>query len=370
MWINMSEKSKISIITACYNAEKTIEQTIQSVINQSYNNIEYIIVDGASTDGTMDIVRKYEKQIDIIISEPDKGIYDAFNKGAKNATGEYVQYLNADDYLMSSDVLDEVSSFLYKNRNAVLVYGGILIENEDTGYKLLRNKKFTFKDIQEGRMIPHPATFLRRDILLEMGLFDTQYCIASDYDLICKVYMKYNDSILYYPKLIATFRTGGMSSDFKNKEKVSAETQAIINKYFGDNKYEIPKIDNEAFLKKWIEKELFEDKSIGDLLVKRKINNVALWGTGELSVILFKELKSKGIDILYYIDNDKEKQNLVMNSVPIMYPEYLKEHYKDIDCIIMSFEGRHEESVLRQIDSYYLPSELLIYSWRDLIKEL
>ena len=366
----MSNGPKISIITACYNAEKTIEQTIQSVVNQTYDNIEYIIVDGASTDGTMDIVRKYEEQVDIIISEPDEGIYDAFNKGAKVATGDYIQYLNADDYLIADDVINGVSIFIKNNNNPVLVYGGILIINEDTGYKRLRNKQFMLVDIQRGEMIPHPATFLNRDILLEMELFDTQYVIAADYNLICKVYKKYSDSILHHSKIISAFRVGGISSDFKNKKRVSIEVKKVVSHHFKNHSYEVQEISNESFLKKWLEKKLFESIGIGDVLKKKNIGTVTLWGTGELSVMIFKELCNKGINVLFYIDNNKEKHNLTMNNIPIMPPEYLKEHYSEIDCMIMSFEGRHEESVLKQIEAYNLPTELFIYSWRDLVIQL
>ncbi len=366
----MSKGPKISIITACYNAEKSIEQTIQSVISQTYDNIEYIIVDGASTDGTMDIVRKYKGQIDVIISEADKGVYDAFNKGAKIATGDFIQYLNGDDYLISNDAISKMGNFIRENRDIALIYGGIMFVNEDTGHKYQLNRKFTFEDIQDGKMIPHPATFISRDVLLEMEIFNDKYSIAADYDLICKVYKKYYSRILFYPEMISVFRTGGISSDFKNKEKVSAEVKNILEHHFEEHSYKIQKINNEAFFKKWIEKGIFENKSMGDLLAEKNIKNVTLWGTGELSVMIYKELCNKGINTLFYIDNDKDKHHLEMNNVAIFSPEHLKENYRKIDCIIMSFEGRHEESVRKQIETFNLPIGLPVYSWRDLVMEL
>ncbi|MCK1986507.1 glycosyltransferase [Lysinibacillus fusiformis] len=366
----MSKGPKISIITACYNAEKTIEQTIKSVINQTYDNIEYIIVDGASTDGTLDIVRKYEGQIDVIISEEDKGVYDAFNRGAKLASGEYILYLNADDYIISNDVIEGVSNFIKDNNNPILLYGGVLVVNECTGQKFGVNKKVTFVEIQDGMMIPHQATFLSRNVLFEMGLFNEKYSIAADYDLLCKVYKKYNDCVVYYSKIISVFRAGGISSDFKNKEKLNKEKKDILDRHFISHKYEMKQTSNEEFLKKWIEKGLFEGKTIGNLLVIKNIKRVVLWGTGELSLILFKELSTKGIDVLFYVDNDKEKHNLEMNNIPILSPEYLKMNNIEIDCIIMSFEGRHEVSVRKQIETYNLPKELLIYSWRELVMDL
>jgi glycosyltransferase involved in cell wall biosynthesis len=366
----MKTGPKISIVTACFNAVKTIEQTIQSVINQTYENIEYIIVDGASTDGTIDVIRKYEDKIDIIISEGDKGIYDAFNKGANVATGDYIQYLNADDYLATSDVIEGISWFLTKKSNPVLVYGGILMVDEVTDYKIIRNQSVSTSEIQQGKMIPHPATFVRRDILLLTGLFDTQYSIAADYDLICKIFSDYESSIYYYPQLITFFRIGGLSNAFKNRERVKKEVQAIVKKHYNHEINNTLQESNEGYYKKWIEKQIFENKSIANLLIEKNIDKVALWGTGELAIMIYKDLTNKGLKVLFFIDNNEERQGLIMNNTPVLSPKSLKENYIELDCIIMSFEGRHEDSVLQQISGYNMRSDLMLYSWRHLVREL
>lgn len=365
----MSKSYLISIITACFNAEKSIEQTILSVINQTYANIEYIVVDGASNDGTMEIVRKYEDKIDVIISEPDRGVYDAFNKGAKVAKGDYIFYLNADDYFYASDVIQNISHLIHLNNEPVLLYGGVLSVDEAKGYEWIVNKEIAYEEIMKGMMIPHQAAFLKTAVLLEMALFDTRYKIVSDYDLICKVYKKYNHLVCYCPILVSVFRSDGISSQFSNIEKIGKEKQVIINNHFSNN-YEPKKISNEDYYKRWIEIKLYQDRGIADLLLEKGLRNVAIWGTGELSLLISREFTNKGINIAFYLDNDINKHQLKINNKDIIAPIELKNDSLNIDCIVMSFEGTHEESVLSQIDEYNLSKDIYIYSWRDLIKEL
>lgn len=174
---------KISVVTVCYNAINDIEKTILSVINQTYSNIEYIIIDGGSTDGTMDIVNKYKDKIDVIVSEPDKGIYDAMNKGARKSCGDFVQFLNAGDVLYN----EKVFSSLFKEEISVdvdVVYGDVIyVMQFGRFYKVpepIENFSVTFP-------IAHPASFVKRKIF-DTFEFNTKYRIAADFALLKQIY--------------------------------------------------------------------------------------------------------------------------------------------------------------------------------------
>lgn len=365
----MSKGPKISIITACYNAEKTIEQTILSVINQTYDNIEYIIVDGASNDGTMSIVNKYKDKIDIIISEPDNGIYDAFNKGAKVATGDYVQYLNADDYLYDSLVIKEISVFIQNFKKAKAVYGGILKRNPITDYVEVNNQKISIEDIQNGKMIPHPATFISREILNEFGYFDESYKIAADYDLISKLFKKYDGEIFHINRLVSIFRTDGISNDLSNRLKIDNEVKEIIKNHFTISLKTTRNMSNEFYLKKWIEKMVFENSNIGNYLSNQNIFSVAIWGSGEISNIIAIELNKKNIKVESFLDNNIQKNNLIMNNIQINNPDWLLENTSKVQAIIFGFEGDHEIAVRNQLERMKLDN-ILVFSWKELVSIL
>lgn len=362
----MMKGPKISIITACYNAEKTIEQTIQSVITQTYDNIEYIIVDGASSDGTMDIVNKYRDKIDLIISEPDEGIYDAFNKGGKVASGDYIQYLNADDYLIDNNVIENIAEYINNHENAAIIYGGIILKNEVTDCQYVLNKEISYEEFKEGKMIPHPATFTRRDIMLELNFFNTTYKIVSDYELTARIFKKYLKNIFYVPRLVTVFRLGGISSQIQNNNLLNNEMKRIIEDVF-KKQYKAKKITNDEFLKKWLEKKLFEQKNITDFLKQNNINNVVIWGTGIISNLLIPELRENNIQIKAFIDNDNQKHGFIMNGVTVYSPEWFIENIENIDAIIFGFEGFHEDEVIKQLKGYNLPKKIKHYSWREIV---
>lgn len=200
---------KVSIVTVCYNSENTIKKTIESVLNQSYENIEYIIVDGASTDDTMKIIRKYEPLFGErikIISEPDNGIYDAMNKGIQCATGELVGILNSDDYYETDAVYNIVNAMTVEKYQ--ILYGFVRSWKEDEEYAIDRQShKFL-----EQRMIGHPACFVTKSIYEDFGMFDLQYVSVADYDFMLR--MKQQEQVKFIPvdAIITNFALGGMSA--------------------------------------------------------------------------------------------------------------------------------------------------------------
>ncbi|WKT77735.1 glycosyltransferase family 2 protein [Lysinibacillus fusiformis] len=371
----MNNGPKISIITACFNTENTIEQTIKSVLEQTYKNIEYIIIDGASTDGTMEIVGKYMDKIDVVVSGSDKGVYDAFNKGVQIASGEYVMFLNADDYLLENDVIKQLADFIIKKNEAVCVYGDIYMINESTGYKTKYGQNINLEKLKEGIMPPHPATLLLREVLLALGGFDLQYRIAADFDLMAKVLQKYENRMYYLPIVVSMFRLGGLSSNDRTRSIVLNETKSILNKYFPDNRSLVNQQahdTNESLMKKWLEQIIFHNKSISTPLKEKQIKSVVIFGSEEMALLIARDLINSDIQIRGYLDNNELRHGIIMNDIEVYHPEWLWdiENIKQIDAVIFGFQGFHDEAVKKQLDTYKLKKEIQCLSWRDLVCDI
>ncbi|MFD1552834.1 glycosyltransferase [Putridiphycobacter roseus] len=219
-------KPKISIITVAYNAEKYIEDTIQSVLAQDISSIEYIIIDGNSTDGTLEICKKYKDQISTILSEPDSGIYDAMNKGVNMASGEVIGILNADDFYANSSVLSAVVD-LFKDPKTDCVYGDLVYVDPDDTDKVTRTwqaKTYQKGAFLKGWMPPHPTFFIRKKYYTEFGLYQLNLRSAADYELMLRMIHKHGLNPVYLPQTIVRMRTGGVSNaSFKNRLKANKE---------------------------------------------------------------------------------------------------------------------------------------------------
>ena len=186
---------KVSIVTVCYNSEVTIEQTIRSVLSQSYKNIEYIIIDGASTDQTLDIIKEYKNDLAYLVSEPDKGIYDAMNKGIKKATGDIIGFINSDDWYSENAVLSIVEAFL--SSKADVVYGNTMIVENGTHKMVLCAD---LDNICYRMVFGHQAAFVKTHILRE-NLFDCAYKIVADHAFFLSLYFQ-KKSFFYKISLI------------------------------------------------------------------------------------------------------------------------------------------------------------------------
>ena len=203
---------KISIITVCYNSAKTIEKTFQSVQSQTYNNIEYIVVDGGSKDTTLDIVEKYKDLVSKSVSEPDKGLYDAMNKGIKMATGDVVGILNSDDIFTDNTVLENIANFhLQKNVDASV--GNIIQFNEEG--KTVRKysaKNWNPEKLKIGFMPPHPSIFFKRELFKRLGLYDLTFKSGADYELIIRYFLENKITYKYSDITTTSMAMGGISS--------------------------------------------------------------------------------------------------------------------------------------------------------------
>lgn len=201
---------KISIITVVRNAKDTLEQTIQSFISQNYQRIEYIVVDGGSTDGTLDIIRKYESHISRWVSEPDKGISDAFNKGIHMASGDIIGIVSADDYLPPR-ALAYVAKTYSENPSADVIYGNAIFVEPYNQYQFVIRPDVGLNTIWRRQPLKHAATFVSRKAYERYGLFDLQYRLAMDYELVLRFYVG-GAKFVYVDEPLAAFSTGGISA--------------------------------------------------------------------------------------------------------------------------------------------------------------
>ncbi len=231
-------KPLISIITVSFNAAKTIEQTILSVVNQTYPNIEYIIIDGGSTDGTVDIIKKYEDKIAYWVSEPDKGIYDAMNKGIEKASGEWINFMNSGDEFYNNRVLSDIFSESISNEIDVF-YGDVAIKyQKKESYK----KPLPINQIEKGMVFCHQSSFVRTKLYKE-NPYNLTYKICADYNFFLSVYRK-GGNFKYKSIVISKFLYGGLSSS-------STLDLLIEERHISGRKH------NKYFFKKFLKEVLF-----------------------------------------------------------------------------------------------------------------
>jgi glycosyltransferase involved in cell wall biosynthesis len=205
---------KISIVTVCYNSEATIRDTIESVLSQSYPNIEYIVVDGASKDGTMAIVSAYKDRIAKIISEPDKGIYDAMNKGVGLASGDFVGILNSDDIFASAHAITDLTEFLAVNPQFDGAYADLVfVQREQTGNvtRTYSSRNFSPWKIRFGFMCPHPTFYVRRRFFDELGFYSLGYRVSADFELMTR-FIRNGVRLGRSPRVMVKMREGGIST--------------------------------------------------------------------------------------------------------------------------------------------------------------
>lgn len=311
---------KISIITTVFNGGKTIERTIKSVLRQTYDNIEYIIVDGKSTDNTLDIIRKYESAL-TYISEADTGIYNALNKGIRMATGDYIGIINADDYYLEDAIQNVVDCIA--NDKADIYYGRIKKQKKNGEFEF--SEHCDLSDICCRMIIPHPSVFVSRKIYEEYGGFDEQYHIAADFELMQRFYYC-GFRFSYVNKILAVFNEGGISTE--NNELCARETMEVVYRYL--RKYKEIKDSNEQVQKMYYAcfasvcfhfpeylynylTSVFKDAESG----------IILWGTGRWGNTLYRLIKQFGITIKYAVDSKVDTMT-IWNKAVCFNPNVLK----------------------------------------------
>lgn len=217
---------KISIITATYNSAKTVRDTLESVLSQTFKDYEYIIKDGGSKDGTLDIVHEYEPKFEgrmRIISERDKGFYDGINRGYEAATGDILGLLNSDDFFSSDDVLEAVAARFLEDPTIEAVYGDVHYVKEDDISRRVRyysSRHFNRKKMLMGYMPAHPSFYAKKECFQKYGTFDTTYKIAADFENLLRLIYLGGIKTSYIPKDFVTMREGGLSSSGFSSHKL------------------------------------------------------------------------------------------------------------------------------------------------------
>lgn len=330
---------KISIITVCLNSAGTMEQTIQSVISQGYPNIEYIIIDGGSTDGTLDIIYKYEKYIARWISEPDAGIYDAMNKGIKMATGDYISFLNSDDWY-TKEAICYVAHDIMQTEMSIACYGANLCSGNEVRKW---DNKFAedMRNIRYANFYCHQAVFAKRCIYEEQGGFDLKYKISADYEWLLRMYDNGLD-ISYKNYAVVNFRLGGLSSSQEAEMAKEAKEIALLALIkLKDEK----KISEKEYDKINLEIEEYYDKVELDRMIKLAVNDVSslkeddikkelhdllpegiysIFGCGNYGQECYKLLQKSGYQVENFWDNDPKKWKRICNGLLVQSPNEIR----------------------------------------------
>ncbi len=228
---------KVTIITVVFNAEKYLKDCIDSVLGQDYENIEYVVIDGGSTDATLSIIESYSSKIHYFISEPDKGMYDALNKGIKIAIGDVIGILNADDMLASDDVISAIVRE-FKEKQPDGVYGNLNYIDLGFSKKIIRkwvSKQFVKRDILLGWMPAHPTLYLKKELFSHYGNYSLDFGTAADYELMIRFLYLHQVNAKFLDKLFVNMRVGGMSNSSLKQRYL-----ALINDYKAVKKNSLP----------------------------------------------------------------------------------------------------------------------------------
>jgi glycosyltransferase involved in cell wall biosynthesis len=221
---------KISIITVCFNSSKTIEKTFQSIKNQSYQNLEYIVVDGGSSDDTLKIIKNYSSCISNYISESDKGLYDAMNKGISMATGDIIGILNSDDIFVDNYVLEKVAKFHTKNSIDASVGNITQFNKNDKVIRKYSAKNWSPNKLKIGFMPAHPAIFFKRDLFENYGKYRLDFASGADYELIIRFFLRNKITWKYSDITTTAMLIGGISSSgYKSYKLISREIKKALD---------------------------------------------------------------------------------------------------------------------------------------------
>ncbi len=340
--------SLITIITVVLNAKETIERAIKSVISQNYENLEYIIIDGGSTDGTLDIINKYKDRLSYFISEKDNGIYDAMNKGIRKATGDIIGLLNADDWYEANVFFTIANEF---NCNNVDVLAGETWVFYKNGNKRLRGNN-SFANLWQGMPVCHQAVFITKRAYDLYGLYDTRYKIVADYELLLRMYHR-GAKLLQIKNVLVNYSATGISSTsyLRTAVEFNSAIELYIDKYPTKSK-EISNLCKErvrtAYFRYNIENYPNSLLSLFNRLNFDYKKGIVIWGTGiwgRKIKDLFITLKIK---VPFFVDNDEHKWNTKFYDMQIFAPSVLSEYEGNVFVAVK----KYDISILEQLHSY------------------
>ena len=345
------EAMKVSIITVCYNSAKTIEHTIKSVAGQDYGNIEYIIIDGGSTDGTLDIIDRYKDKISVLVSEPDEGIYDAMNKGISIASGELIGMINSDDWYGPYTVSAAVRAMI-EHPECGVVHGREITILPGGYTRVRRTKSVLNKDYLAD--FSHPTFFVRKAVYEKYGMYSSDYRTDGDADFVYRLYLAgvkfhYDDEVLAYFSL--GVGASASSSAFRDRFwvhrkyiKKMSEPQRMIASKGLDRMYDgarLPRVID--YLNRrinWEKPALHKEKKIIIFAFDR-------WGQDLCTWLMHNGRRE---DIVAFVDNSMEKQGDVFAGIPVCSPDILKKDRQNVCVAIASI--RYYDEILRQLQGY------------------
>ncbi|MCM1182631.1 MAG: glycosyltransferase [Roseburia sp.] len=342
----ISMNYKVSIITVVYNGAATIEQTIQSILHQTYDNIEYIIIDGASTDGTQQIIEKYADSISCYVSEKDDGLYYAMNKGIEKATGEIIGIVNSDDWY-ADDAIESVVSFFGQN-DVELTYGKIVAVSGGHGKKIIGN--MPLESIWYQMALPHPSVFVKKEVYDKLGIFDVRYRLAADYELLLRFYSK-KVTFGYIDKVITYFREGGLST--KRKKEMYDEGYKISMSYADQCPYKEQVISQIKETYNWacFSMDMQNLKGLMSKLLceyfRKTVMTVAIFGTGTWAEECYRNLADGHVRILYFSDNNKSKWDTYFHEIKVISPDELQ----NMDISVLIAVKEKGEEIKQQLES-------------------
>lgn len=354
---------KFSVITVCINCSDTIEKTIQSVLSQNGIELEYIIIDGNSSDGTREIIKKYEAQLAYWISEPDNGIFDAMNKGLRVASGDVISFLNAGDYY-TKNILSEIQK-IFLNKNIRIVSGSISFRIDNEFFTII-NSDYNLERMPL-HMIPHQALFTKREVFNETGLFDTNYRLGSDYDWFLKVWIKGID-VFIVPNICADCDGNGVTTKYPFNLSLETKQSALKQAKYMDAAV-CQQIERyyESKLEKVFYEQLYEEEldpiNIDFINTFLKDTDYYIWGMGRAGIRCYKIFKKNKIGIKGFIDNYKYETLKKVRMYNVYSPKEIDRHIKI--CIATR---EHESEVEKQVISLgYTKKDYVLFS--EIVKQ-
>lgn len=331
---------RLTVVTVCRNSIEYIERAIKSVLHQSYKNIEYIIIDGSSSDGTIEVIKKYSPYISYWISEPDQGVYQAMNKGIKAATGDLIGFLSSNDWY-AEGALSAIAD-KYDETHADVIYGDAVVYD---------GEKITHQDYSKAKLedsfyymtVIHPAFFVKTDIQKKYG-FDESYRICADYKFFMQVYRD-SYQFAYTKQDIIHYYLGGISSD---REKTSIEDRRASYEVLGEEKWRYTKgIEKVFFENFYFYPEVFIKNGFGRGWIRKNMNSeedIYIFGTGNIGEKAYYCLQDAGMRLVCFVDNAKSKQGTKYHDLPIISLESLRQFQKGI-IFISSYDYADEIEV-------------------------
>lgn len=363
----------VSIITVCLNCEKTIRRTIESVLYQSYHNIEYIIVDGCSVDGTLEIIKEFEPLFSgrlKYISEEDKGLYDAMNKGIKISAGDIVAFLNGDDWY-EEDALNQVVRH-FNNSSCDMLFGNANIIEED---RVVGLRKSDVEKMQYTMPCCHQAVFAKRELFVKVGLFDLRYLVCADYDWLLRAYNT-GVNIETTETILTSFRTGGLSSQQVEQLITEHIAIAVLNAHKQGISEIIPEIYREMLNLK--EEDLYQigcsrQWNYMDGVLNRH-QSYYIWGTGFYGEKCFRLFQLLGLKMKGFVDNYRTQK--CIEGYEVITPEQLGE--EGVICIATM---EYERDIIKQLEKMNIPleryfrfsslrAEMIAYEWEGILSRV